>query len=140
LRYFLGICFFASVDSKYQKLAAILCFLKGRGSVMDPITLATVTSAVTLLASECGKGLASEGGKDLWKKIKSKLGWDSDPSPEDIAPKIAGRLERDDALLTQIVGLLKAQPAGTASQIVGSIQAERVVAAQQVNVAGDFHM
>ncbi len=107
---------------------------------MDPITLATVTAALTTLGVEVPKGAASAGGKDLWGKVKSLFGWGADPAPSEMAPAIAHRLENDDALVQTLVGLLKAQPAGTASQLVGSIQAERVVAAQHVNVAGDFQM
>ncbi len=111
---------------------------------MDPITLATVTSAVTLLATECGKGLASEAGKATWSKIRSLLGWQDEPTEKtekEFAPAVARRLEKDEVVVRQIVALLQEQPAvGTASALVGSIQADKVVVAETLNVSGDFNM
>ena len=38
---------------------------------MDPITLATVTAGVAVLATEYTKGIASEAAKSTWNKIKA---------------------------------------------------------------------
>lgn len=100
---------------------------------MDPITLATVTAALTTLATECGKNAASEAGKDLWDQVKSLFGWKAEPPPSELAPDIARRLQADDALLKRVVGLLQERPAGTASALVGSIQAGKVVVATTIN-------
>ena len=44
---------------------------------MDPVILAVITSAVTLLASESLKGAASAAGRDAWGRIKALFGWQS---------------------------------------------------------------
>lgn len=94
---------------------------------MEPTTLATVTAALTILAAECAKGAASEIGKDAWKKIKSLFGWKTEPVPAQLPADIEERLQKDDALLRQVVELLQKQPTGAASAMVGSIRAKNVV-------------
>ena len=109
--------------------------------MVDSITLATVTSAVVVLATECAKGVSS-ASKDLWGKVKSLFGWHSEPKPTDLAQAVASKLEKDDALVVQILDLLKSDsasgtPAGT---LVGNIDATKVVVATRIDVAGDFKM
>ena len=94
---------------------------------MDPLTLATVTAALTLLGTEAAKGAASAVGKDVWGKVKSLFGWTAKPAPAQLPAGIAERLQKDDVLLSQVVELLKQQPTGTASAMVGSIVAGKVV-------------
>lgn len=101
---------------------------------MDPITLATVTAAVTVLGSEFAKGALSEAGKDTWAKIKALFRWKRDPQPTQLAPAVAQRLQGDQELAKQIVTLLQQQPTGTPSSLVGSIDAEKVVVAQKIDV------
>lgn len=101
---------------------------------MDPITLATVTSAVTVLATEFAKGTVSEAAKDTWSKIKSLLGFKKDPQPDELALAIAQRLKDDGELVKQIVLLLQSQQTGTSSALVGSIDAEKVVVAKKIDV------
>jgi len=93
---------------------------------MDPITLATVTAALTTLAAECATGAASEIGKDAWEKIKSLFGWKAEPVPAQLPADIEQRLKKDDDLLRRVVELLQKQPTGTASAMVGSIVAKNV--------------
>lgn len=50
---------------------------------MEPLTLATLTGAVTVLASEVGKGIASEAGKSAWGRIKSLFNWSADRAEDD---------------------------------------------------------
>lgn len=92
---------------------------------MDPIT--TVTAALTVLAAECAKGAASEIGKNAWEKIKSLFGWKTEPAPAQLPADIEQRLQKDDALLGQVLELLRKQPTGTASVMIGSIIAKNVV-------------
>ena len=47
---------------------------------MEPLTLATLTAAVTVLATEVGKGAAAEAGKSAWGKIKSLFKWSAEPA------------------------------------------------------------
>ena len=109
---------------------------------MDPITLATVTSAVSVLGMECAKGMAGVAGKDLWDKIKSRLGFQGEPKTSELAQSVASRLASDEKLAAEIVALLK-EHAGTGSSagaLVGSIDAEKVVVATRIDPHGDFNM
>jgi len=109
---------------------------------MDPVTLATITAALTVLSMEVAKGAAGEAGKTLWNKIKSKLGWDQDPSPQDLAPEIARKLAADFKLAQEVVKLLQLHPESSrqASTLVQNIDAEKVIVAGKFKVSGDFHM
>lgn len=107
---------------------------------MDPVTLATITSAVTILATEVAKGAASEAGKQAWTAAKKLLGFSSDPSEAQLAPEIARRLAGNADAAKQIVTLLQEEPTGCPSSLVGSINAEKVVVADQINIAGDLNM
>lgn len=109
--------------------------------ITDPVILATVTSALSVLGLKAIDGVLSEAGKDLWKTVKQRLCWSADPSPDNLATGIAARLKDDPTLTNQLAELLKSQPeAGTASALVGNIQAGKVVVAGTVNVSGDFKM
>ena len=109
---------------------------------MDPIALATITSALTLIATEVAKGTASEAGKALWTQIKSMLGLAQEPSSANLAPEIAGRLAVDSKLAKKIVELLQAHPDSDrrASALVEKIDAEKVIVAREFNISGDFRM
>jgi len=89
---------------------------------MDPITLATVTSAATVLATEVAKGAAGEAGKDVWTKIKSLLGWKAEPAPAELAPSIAATLLEQPALAEQLAPLLQQRAAGSAAALAKSIR------------------
>ena len=106
---------------------------------MDPVTLATVTSAVTLLATEAGKGLAGEAAKDLWKKVRNRLGLKGEPAKEELAPTIAHALASDEAAAGDVVRLLQqhAGQAGDAASLVGRIDAEKVIYIANQTVFGD---
>jgi len=108
---------------------------------MDPVTLATITSGVSVLATECAKGLAGQGGKDTWARIKSVLGWKGDPAPENLAPAVAERLAYDEDTACTVIQLLQqANNVGSAAAIVGNINAERVVVIKDQTISGDFNI
>jgi hypothetical protein len=109
---------------------------------VDPISLATVTAALTVLATDAIKGVASSAGKDIWGKVKTLFGWKAEPNLNDLAVAIASRLEKDETLLTQIVTLLKSvgPTESTAAAIVGRVDATKAVIVQRLDVAGDFNM
>jgi hypothetical protein len=109
---------------------------------MDPVTLATVTAAVSVLATECAKGIASSAGKDLWGKIKSLFGWQSEPQPSELAGSIASELQKDPRRAGEVLALLKQVGSANSfsASLVDKIDAEKVIAAQQINVAGDLNM
>ena len=100
---------------------------------MDPITLAALTSGVVTLASECAKGLASQAGEDAWSKIKSLFAWKKEPADHELAPKVAEVLNNNAQLAQQVLQLLQRQPTGTASTLVQSIYAEKVVVATNID-------
>jgi hypothetical protein len=104
---------------------------------MDPITLATATSAVTLLGTECAKGLASEAGKNLWSRMKALFGWTNEPDARELAKAIAMKLHSDQALLDQVITLFQGAKGDSSIQmigsLVGSLTAEKVVVAQEIN-------
>jgi hypothetical protein len=109
---------------------------------MDPIALATITSALTLLSTEVAKGAAGEAGKQLWARIQSMLGWAKDPSPPELSVEIARKLATTPELASKIVELLQghAHSVPQASSLVGHIDAQKVVVASEFNVSGDFIM
>ena len=47
---------------------------------MGTLTLATVTRAVTPLAAEVGKAIASEAGKSAWGRTKALFKWPKEPA------------------------------------------------------------
>jgi hypothetical protein len=104
---------------------------------MDPVTLATVTAALTLLSTECAKGVASEAGKDLWSRARGLLGWTKEPDAQELPKAIATQLNTDQALMGQVIALLQeAKGAASSVQMVGSLvgtlTAEKAVVAQKV--------
>jgi hypothetical protein len=107
---------------------------------MDPIVLATLTSALTLISTEVGKGVASEAGKDLWTQIKSMFGWVKEPKAADLAREIASQLENDKELASKVLELLQMQPENhrEASAFVQNIDAKNLIYAGVFNVGRDF--
>src|SRR5689334_17543138 len=106
---------------------------------MDPVTLATITSAVSILGWEVAKGAANEAGKAVWRNVTSTLGLSPDQKLEDIAPVVAGILESDEARATEIVRLLQQSGATTfGASLVHNIDAEKVIVAG--SITGDIHM
>jgi len=101
---------------------------------MDPITLATVTSGVSLLAHEVARGVADAAGHDVWKQIKTLLGFTPEPPPDQLAPKVAQRLQHDEKLTDKIIQLLQSNEMAhsPAATLVGSIHARGVVFANQM--------
>jgi len=91
--------------------------------VIDPVALATITSAVSVLGNEYLKGAASEAGKATWVRIKTLLSWKSDPAPAEIPEKVASALTESPEMLNRLLALLKNNDAGTATAIVGKIEA-----------------
>jgi hypothetical protein len=109
--------------------------------VTDPVMLATVTTALTHLGLKALDGTISQAGKDLWTTITHRLGWTAVPSADSLPTVIATQLKDDDALATELVALLQAHAqVGTASAIVGRIQANNVITAGTLNNPGTINM
>jgi hypothetical protein len=88
------------------------------------------------------EGTTSEACKDLWKTVRSRLGWSTNPPPESLAVDIAERLKNDQSLASELAELLQSRPtqAGDASLLVGRLKAGKVVLASVINVSGDLNM
>lgn len=100
---------------------------------MDPITLSTITASVTVLATEVGKGLASAAGKHTWEAIKKKFAWSEEPESAALAPQIAQELQAKPEVAREVVELLKQPHIGSAQQLVGTLQAEKVIVASTIH-------
>jgi hypothetical protein len=109
--------------------------------MIDPIALASITSAVSVLGNEFLKGIAGEAGKSTWAKIKTLFNWQSEPEAEDIPHAVATALTQSPQLAAQILDLLKQQDTGSPSAMVGNIHAEggKVVVAQTI-ITSHFQM
>jgi hypothetical protein len=104
---------------------------------VDPIALATATSALTVLASECAKGAASEVGKDIWSKAKGLFGWTQEPIASELPKAIATELHGNEELLSAIVKLLAEahtddRSTQIAGSLVGNLRSEKTVVAQKI--------
>jgi hypothetical protein len=108
---------------------------------VDPIILASITSAVSVLGNEFLKGISGAAGKSAWANIQSLLGWQSAPKAEEIPAKVATALTASPELAERILELLKNQDVGTPSAMVGKIEATngKVVVSQTI-VAEHFQM
>ena len=109
--------------------------------MIEPSVLASLTAAVTVLANEYLKGVASEAGKSCWAEIKTLLGWKSDPPAAQIPDQVAAKLNESPEMAEKLVQLLKDHPTGTASAFVGRIEAAggKVVVANTI-VTDTFQM
>ncbi len=109
---------------------------------MDAIVLAVITSAVTILASECIKGVGSEAGKEVWSQIKVWFGWEADPPIADLSAAVAKKLLADPALVAQVMECLQKENmrATHAGVLVGKINATNSVVADTISVSGDWKM
>lgn len=88
---------------------------------MDPITLATVTTAVATLGMDVAKNVATDAAQHVWGKIKGWLGMTKEPAVEDLAAEVATALAANTATLEKIVAELKAINTGTASRLVSKV-------------------
>jgi|GEM_PF-3311622 hypothetical protein len=106
--------------------------------MIDPVSIAAVTAAVTVLATKFVEGVLAEAGKSLWKRVAPVLGLAESPKPEDLPDmpeKVAQALvERPDAL-AEVQRILAENPAATGVNI--TINAKNVgagyVAGNQYN-------
>lgn len=109
---------------------------------MEPITLATITAALTVLATDVISGAASAAGEDLWQKAKALLGWRAEPDLPNLAVAIAEELQRNEERAGQLVALLQEHPHvdQPGAALVSKIDAKKVIVTQRLEVQGDFNM
>ncbi|MGA7414533.1 MAG: hypothetical protein WBW33_28950 [Bryobacteraceae bacterium] len=109
--------------------------------MIDPVALATITSAVSVLGTEYLKGFSTEAGKATWTGVKALFRWASDPEPAEIPEKVATTLTASPDLTEKLLELLKNNQTGTASAMVGkiSVSGGKVVVANTI-VTDHFQM
>lgn len=106
--------------------------------MIEPISLATITAALTVLGTEIAKGTASEVGKDLWLKTKGLFGWAGELSTNELPEKIANRLLNDDELFAKVVALLQSvkkddATAQTIGPLVQNLNATKAIVANYIS-------
>lgn len=104
---------------------------------MDPITLATVTSILTVIGSECAKGAASKVGEDIWSRAKGLFGWSSEPTLDKLPVSIAKQMHNDDKLLDSVISLLQAHnvsqaPNDVVGPLVQNLRAVKSIVANKI--------
>jgi hypothetical protein len=105
---------------------------------MDPISLATITSAAANLGLEAITETASEAGRELWETIKQRLGWREEPDSSELASRIARKLQNDEELSRELVKLLQGRSdASHSTALVKHIDADKVTLADTVNIHTD---
>jgi len=99
---------------------------------MDPIILAMLTSAVTVLGTKVAEGAASEAGKTLWGGVKDLFGWKNEPPSAEIPQRAAKHLQDHPEHASQVVQLLQ-QDKEAVGMLVGQINAEKVIVAHKID-------
>lgn len=99
--------------------------------VIDPTALSVITSSIVVLGTKVTEGAISAAGKSLWENILKTFGWKTAPPITELAQKTAEHLQTHPEHATQAVQLLK-QDTGSVGMLVGRIDAEKVVVAQNI--------
>jgi hypothetical protein len=101
----------------------------------DPLVLSSLTAAVSVLGNEYLKGIATDAGKNTWSAIKSLFAWTSDPSPTEIAEKVANAVATSPEMIGKLLQLLKSSQAGAATSLVEKLEVNggKVVLAGTIN-------
>jgi hypothetical protein len=89
--------------------------------MLDPAVLTAIATAASLLGTECLKGAASEAGKSAWLRLKSLLGWTSDPPPAEIHAKVEQSLSTAPHLADQLLPILQESGMSSVSALVGQL-------------------
>jgi hypothetical protein len=103
---------------------------------MDPITLATVTSAVVTLALDAAKEVAPIVLKDTWAQVKQWLGFRTEPTSDALAPSIANTLKDDEELAIKIIEAIRKLPSGPSTRLVDRVHVETGQAQVNVTIHG----
>ena len=103
--------------------------------MIEPVALASITSAIAVLGNEYLKGVASETARATWSGVKALFGWTSDPEPAEIPEKVARAISESPAVVEKLVDLLKSNPSGAATALVGRIEVSggKVIIANTIN-------
>ena len=96
-----------------------------------------MTSAVTMLAVECAKGVASGVGKSLWAEIKSLLTWKEEPEIADLAIEIAKKLQASPDMAQQVEVILKNKQSSSSTisgALIAHVSGGKVIAGQTIHI------
>ncbi|MCY1074054.1 hypothetical protein [Archangium lansingense] len=99
---------------------------------MEPVTLAAVTSAITVLGTKVAEGVATQAGKTMWDRVLKVFGWSAAPPVDGLAQTTAEHLQSHPEHAAQVIHVLK-QDAGSVGMLVGRIDAEKVIVAQNIH-------
>lgn len=115
---------------------------KNKEAHMDPMVstavVSSVVSALTLLSTEVAKGTASAAGKDLWSKVKAVLGLDAHQPDSNVPTAAEALLREKPELARKVLTMLQASDNASVTQLVGHIDAEKVIVAH--TITGDIQM
>lgn len=109
--------------------------------MIDPVALASITAAVSVIANEYFKNMASEAAKSTWEGVKKLFGWNIDPVPAEVPFKVATALTASPDLVEKLLEIIKADRQATSSAMVGNIDAKggKVIVATTI-VTDTFQM
>ena len=99
---------------------------------MDPIALAQITAAVTVLGTKVAEGVASAAGKSLWSGVVQLFKWKDVPPTSDLAKRTAEHLSQRPEDAPLVLQLLQ-QDNSTVGMLVGKIDAKNVVVSQKID-------
>ena len=109
--------------------------------MLDPVALASITSAISIVGNDYLKGVATEAGKASWEGIKALLGWASDPALAEIPEKVSNAVATSPEITEKLLHLLKRDSSGAASRLISRLEVSggKVVVANTI-VTGHFQM
>lgn len=99
---------------------------------MDPSIVAALTGALTVLGVEVAKGTASAAGKEIWEQTKKMLGNKPSDALEKAQTEVAKHLEANPDVAQKLLDLLKTSQSDNVGQLVGQINADKVVVAKEI--------
>ena len=105
---------------------------------MEGTVVAAITGALAALAAEVARGTASEAGKDAWRQIKRLLGPEPEAALDRAQTEITNALEADPGMVQELLQHLNRSESVRARQLVGHIDAKKVVVADIIE--GDVKM
>jgi len=105
---------------------------------MDPSVVAAISGALMALATEVGVGAARQAGQDAWKRVKAVLGPKPGVALYEVQALLADRLTSNPEIARQLLELLKSSDSTSVGQLVGTIDADKVIVAD--TITGDINM
>jgi hypothetical protein len=89
---------------------------------IDPNALSSIAAAVSALGNEYLKGIASDAGKATWTRIRSLLGWTSDPAATEISEKVTDAVAASPEIASKLLELLRTNEIGQAGVLVRKVE------------------